>query len=203
MIKAHEIVRFAAETTDKEVRTQVKTETGFSVRRLDNVTLTSLNAVYRLFAKNKTSPHLALYSAAEYMSVELFQSVIHAMENSEPIRPYDFIATVGNAANFYLSKEFNIHGPNIFIGASENSLLKATMLAETDMALGHCQQAIIVIWHVDCREHRCHALLVEPAIETDKKIPQWHDAVTTSDELLTLALEGQYPLLIDFQSNVL
>ncbi len=42
--------------------------------------------------------------------LNFFQSVILAMENKEAIRPYDFIATVGNAANFYLSKEFNIQG---------------------------------------------------------------------------------------------
>ena len=209
IIKAHEVVGFSAEMTDKEVSSRVKTETGFSVRRLDNVTLMSLNAVYRLMANNKTSPQLSLYSAAEYMSVELFQSVIQAMENNEAIRPYDFIATVGNAANFYLSKAFNIHGPNIFIGASKHSLLKTAMLAECDMALGHSQQAIIVIWHIDndshigSRERRCHALLIEQATETDEHLPQWRNAVSTSDELLTLAIEGQYPLLIDLQCNVL
>lgn len=203
ILKAHEVVRFPTEMSDKEVRSFVKAETGFSVRRLDNVTLTSLLAVYRLMANNKTSPQLALYSGAEYMSVELFQSVIQAMENNEAIRPYDFIATVGNAANFYLAKEFHIHGPNIFIGASEHSLLKAGMLAETDMVQEHCEQAIIVIWHIDNdfhnqhNERRCHALLVERATEIAEKMTEWHNAVTTSEDLLTLATEGQYPLLLN------
>ena len=199
ILKAHEVVCFPTIMSDKEVRNTVKNETGFSVRRLDNVTLISLTAVYRLMANNKTLPQLALYSGAEYMSVELFQSVICAMENKEAIRPYDFIATVGNAANFYLSKEFNIQGPNIFIGASDNTLLKTALLAETDMLQGHCQQAIIVIWQTDDKERRCHALLVEKLSDTDAALKAWHHPIGTAQELSVLEKEAQYPLLLNLR----
>jgi hypothetical protein len=195
-LKGHEVVRFPTTMSDKEVRSTVKEETGFSVRRLDNVTLIALSAVDRLMKNNNTSKNLALYSAAEYMSVDLFQSVIIAMENNETIRPYDFIATVGNAANFYLTKEFAIHGPNIFIGASENALLKTSLLAEIDMVLEHCSQAIIVIWHINNKEWRCHALLIEQSTVTEEA-NTWHHPVTNSDELLTLAMDGEYPLSIN------
>lgn len=200
VIKAHEMVEFASNTTDKEIRQTVKEKTGFSVRRLDKVTLTSLYAVYRLIANNKTQEPLALYSGAEYMSIDLFQSVIVAMENKETIRPYDFIATVGNAANFYLSKEFNIHGPNIFIGASNNILLKIGLLVETDLNLSHCQQAVIVIWNNSSKAHSCHALLVEKSsiLESNNKTAKIADiGEINSKDLLTLLKESQYPLFLD------
>lgn len=202
VLKAHEVVRFSLETSDKEIRAYVKTETGLSVRRLDNVTLTSLNALYRLMANNKTSEYLALYSGAEYMSVDLFQSVIIAMENKEAIRPYDFIATVGNAANFYLSKEFAIKGPNVFIGASENCLLKAGLLAETDIMLGHCQQAVIVIWHTNNKERRCHALLVEKATESEERSEKFFDSAMNNEEFLSLAARKELPIILDFKINL-
>lgn len=202
ILKAHEVVCFPMAMSGKELRSVVKSDTGFSVRRLDNVTLISLMAVNRLMANNKTLSQLALYSGAEYMSVELFQSVILAMENKEAIRPYDFIATVGNAANFYLSKEFNIQGPNVFIGASGNTLLKAGLLAETDMLLGHCQQAVIVIWQIDDKERRCHALLVAKASDKDDTaVKTWHHPIASAQELSLLADEGQYPLLLNLELN--
>lgn len=201
IIKAHEVVRFPITLSDKEIRSIVKKETGFSVRRLDNVTLLALKAVAQLIQHNETSKNLALYSGAEYMSVELFQSVILALKNNDAIRPYDFIATVGNAANFYLTKEFAIQGPNIFIGACENILLKNGLLAEIDLTLGHCQQAIIVIWHINNEERRCHALLVEQTLATAVDIKKWHGPLKNSEELLTLAIEGEYPLLLNLTDN--
>jgi len=197
ILKAHEVVLFPVEMSDKAIKKMVKEETGFSVRRLDSFTLISLNAVHRLMAHNNTVENLALYSGAEYMSVDLFQSVITAMANKEAIRPFDFIATVGNAANFYLAKEFNIKGPNIFIGASENILLKNALLAETDITLGHCEQAVIVIWQINEQERRCHALLVEQVKENDNKIIELHDGIMTNDDLFAQDFEGQYPLLIN------
>jgi hypothetical protein len=202
IVKAHEVIRFSNNMLNKEVRSAVKEETGFSVRRLDNVTLTSLNVVYRLMKNNRTSKKLALYSGADYMSVELFQSIILAMENKEAIRPFDFISTVGNTANYYLAKEFNIKGPNIFIGASENTLLKNIMLAETDITLGHCEQAIIVIWQINDVEQRCHALLIEALAVEDlknkvKEFNKWHYPLENGDDLLKFALEGEYPLLFN------
>lgn len=164
ILVGHECVSFPREMTDKEVRRLVKEETNFSVRRLDNFTLISLNAVYRLLLNKTTSKTLALYSGAEYLSVGLFQSVIKAMHANEAIRPFDFIATVGNAANFYLAKEFNIKGPNIFIGASEKVFLKTSLLAEMDLNLGHSQQAIIVIWLQTEDDWLCHAFIIEPLV---------------------------------------
>ncbi|MBU2871610.1 hypothetical protein [Colwellia sp. E2M01] len=202
ILKAHESVHFAGDLSDKDIRNIVKNETGLSVRRLDRFTLIALNAVDRLIKRNETSKHLALYSAAEYMSIELFQSVIFALENNEAIRPYDFIATVGNAANFYISKEYKINGPNVFIGASENILLKTALLAETDIELGHCQQAVIVIWQINNKERSCHALLVEQIEDNSKEITnEWHSTLNSCNDLLELTADTKLPMLLNLNYN--
>ena len=202
VLLAHECVRFSRDMTDKEVRNLVKNETKFSVRRLDNFTLISLNAVYRLLLKTPTSKSLALYSGAEYLSVELFQSVIKSMHDKEAIRPFDFIATVGNAANFYLAKEFNVKGPNIFIGASQNIFLKNSLLAEIDLNLGHSQQAIIVIWLITEDEWLCHAFLIEQveieSLATKGKLFQVKGAESVCvDDLLQKSIDIVCPVFLN------
>jgi hypothetical protein len=182
----YEKVSLSNELTDKEIRNLVKTETQLPVRRLDTFTLISLLTVHRLFnqvhshtsndlvASNtpgyatelsdsqcKAENKLSLYSAAEYLSVDLFQSVLNDIHNNESIRPFDFIATVGNAANFYIAKEFNIKGPNIFIGASEKPFLKSCALAEVDLLEGFSEQGVIVVWHLTKSYRQCYAFIVE------------------------------------------
>jgi len=202
LLLAHESVCFSRNLTGKEIRNLVKNETKLSVRRLDNFTLISLNAVYRLLLKHPTSQTLALYSGAEYLSVELFQSVIKAMHEQKAIRPFDFIATVGNAANFYLAKEFNIKGPNIFIGATKNIFLKNILLAESDLNLGHSQQAIVVVWLITEDEWLCHAFLIEQvdienlAIKGKLFQPKNLESVCI-DDLLQNSLDIVFPVLLN------
>lgn len=197
MLVGHECVSFPRDMTDKEVRRLVKEDTNFSVRRLDNFTLISLNAVYRLLLNNPTSKTLALYSGAEYLSVGLFQSVIEAMHAKEAIRPFDFIATVGNAANFYLAKEFNIKGPNIFIGASKNICLKTSLLAEIDLNLGHSQQAIIVIWLQTEDDWLCHAFIIEPLVLENEPAQGCSLQAVSIDELLQKSATIACPALLN------
>ncbi len=163
---AYEKVSVSNELSDKDIRSLVKNETNLSVRRLDTFTLLSLLAVYRLFNNSSelftlSSKPLSLYSAAEYLSVELFQSVIMSLKNNESIKPFDFISTVGNAANFYITKEFNIKGPNIFIGASDQPFLKSCALAEMDFLEDHSSQGIVIVWSITERSRQCYAFIIE------------------------------------------
>ena len=201
LLLAHESVRFSRDVTDKEIKNVVKSETQLPVRRLNNFTLLALNAVYRLLLNHPTSKPLALYSGAKYLSLELFQSVINAMHNNQTIRPFDFIATVGNVANYYLAKEFNIHGPNIFIGATEQLFLKSILLAESDLNAGHSQQAIVVIWQVTDEEWCCHAFLIE-RLPIDNLTTN-HELINTKalaliciDDLLNESADIAYPALL-------
>lgn len=182
----YEKVSLSNDLSDKEIRNLVKNETLLPVRRLDTFTLISLLTVHRLFnqvnsntsinpvASNtqkdvieltnnsyKAENKFSLYSAAEYLSIDLFQSVLNDIHNNDSIRPFDFIATVGNAANFYIAKEFNIKGPNIFIGASEKPFLKSCALAEVDLLEGFSEQGVIVVWHLTKSYRQCYAFIVE------------------------------------------
>ncbi len=188
-VVAYESISFSTRLSDKEVRQMVKSETACSVRRLDNFTLISLNTVFRLVNNNCLSSELALYSSAEYLSVDLFQSVITSLKNDEALRPFDFIATVGNAANFYLAKEFNVSGPNVFIGASQQPFFKSALLAQSDLNLGHAQQAIIVVWHCSDTERVCHAFAVEKSLENKIDIQLINvDEVMRSEQALLCPL---------------
>ncbi len=189
-IIGHATASFSNSVPDKELRSLVKTETGLSVRRIDNFTLLSLLATYRLFNQNnllKTlTGNLSLYSVAEYLSIDLFQSVIINMHNNEPIRPFDFIATVGNAANFHLAKTFNIKGPNIFIGATQFPFTKSCLLAELDLHEEHATQAIIVVWTIKNDHKHCHAFAIENCNKRDV-LPECNSGVVSStliDELI-------------------
>jgi hypothetical protein len=76
------------------------------------------------------------------------------------------------------------------------------LLAEVDMLLGHCEQAIIVIWHMNDEERRCHALLVAKASDEDvEAFKTWHHSIASAQELFVLATEGQYPLLLNLNLN--
>ncbi len=149
-------VEYASKVSNKEIRKAVKVLTGFEVRRMDSFTLVGLEAIYGLFnklekefsitdklLKNKT---LGLYGVAEYFSTELLQGLLISVKDQEEIRPVDFISTVGNAANFYIAKLFDINGPNIFSGASKNAFDTTSLLANTDLSLGLIDYAVILVW---------------------------------------------------------
>ena len=186
---AYEKVSLSNELTSKEIRSLVKTETSLPVRRMDTFTLISLLAVHRLLnnpsIRSTLSDKLSLYSAAEYLSVDLFQSVLTSMHNNESIRPFDFIATVGNAANFYIAKEFTIKGPNIFIGASEKPFLKSCILAEIDFLEGHSSQAIIIVWSVTNTTQECYAFIIGKSV-IDNSAVELNDLSNNNEELLNI-----------------
>ena len=146
--------------SNKDIRRQVKANTGFEVRRMDNFTLVAIDAVFGLFEQQKITGRLGLYGVAQYFSVELLQQLLIEVKAGQDVRPIDFISTVGNAANYYLAKLFNIHGPNLFIGASEQSDRKIKMLAASDLQSGAIDYAIVVQWQENEDFRLCCAELV-------------------------------------------
>ena len=170
-IVASAYAEFSRDMTNADIRKLVKAETGLSVRRLDNFTLTAMNAVYRLLhGREDINGLIGLYSSAEYFSLELLQSIITSQSNGEPVRPLDFIATVGNAANFYLAKEFQLLGPNNFIGASENALEKSIWLTKCDFDLDLVSHAVVVIWHDTIEKRVCNAYLLNKTNNTQQAL---------------------------------
>lgn len=153
-------VEYRRELSNKAIRQQVKANTGFEVRRMDNFTLVALDAVNGLLEGRELEGELGLYGVAEYFSVELLQQLVATVNDDGDIRPIDFISTVGNAANYYVAKLFGINGPNLFIGASCNGENAIKMLATTDLSDGVIDYAIIVQWFESEALRGCCAKLV-------------------------------------------
>lgn len=145
----------------KSLRQLVKQETGLTVRRMDAFTLIALLGVYRAKGELLLSKRTGLYSCADYFSSDLMQSMLFDLHKAQPIKPLSFVASVGNAANYYLANTFSIYGPNIFLGSSEHAMDKNCMLAQTDMSLGIIDQAIILVWQEDEKKRQCWVKIVE------------------------------------------
>jgi len=156
------LVEYESSLTGKELRKEVKQKTGFEVRRMDTFTLIALQAMYELFEKESVKAlslnehQLGLYGVGDYFSIELLQSLVLSIEEGEDVRPLDFISSVGNSANFYLAKQFNISGVNLFTGASSDAIERTQALAQNDLALGIIDCGIVVHWQQN--EHSCQCV---------------------------------------------
>ena len=153
-------VEFERALTVKEIRQQVKATTGFEVRRMDSFTLIALATVYGLLKDKQLNGEIGLYGIAQYFSVDLLQKLVFTINDDQDIRPLDFIATVGNAANYYLAKLFKITGPNLFLGDSTNSDIAVKMLVKADLSSNIVRYAIIVRWHDSPDKISCSAQLL-------------------------------------------
>ena len=166
----HQVVRskveYEASLTPKELRKKVKQITGFEVRRMDSFTLIALQALYALFEQAEVKAlqlnkcQLGLYGVGEYFSVELLQSLVLSIEEGDDVRPLDFISSVGNSANFYLAKQFDIRGVNLFTGASNYAVKRTQLLAQNDLALGVIDYAVMVHWQQNEDVSQCSAIML-------------------------------------------
>lgn len=145
----------------KSLRQLVKQETGLQVRRMDSFTLIALLAVYRAKGNIELSENSGLYSCADYFSSDSMQSMLIDVDQSNPIKPLSFVASVGNAANYYIANTYAIDGPNVFIGSSKQAIEKNVLLAETDMSLGLIEFAILLVWQEDENQRECWAKIIK------------------------------------------
>lgn len=157
---------------NKSLRKQVKQKYAVEVRRLDNFTLCALAAVAELKTEIQAYSDLSLISCAQYFSIELIQQMLQDLEKNRAIRPLDFVATVGNAANFYIAKEFSIDGSNLFIGADENALNKSLILSALETNSNKEAAVILLVWQETELERFCHALLLGGTIKKHDMFPK-------------------------------
>ncbi|MEP1383149.1 MAG: hypothetical protein ABJK64_05075 [Paraglaciecola sp.] len=151
---------------NKALRQLVKSNFDVAVRRMDNFTLAGLAAVAKLKLEVSNPDTSSLVSCAPYFSVELVQKLIIDGHSGKSIRPLDFVSTVGNAANFYIAKEFNIHGSNLFLGADKQALEKALLVSSIEVISKPSQRVIILLWQETQSERNCYALLAQNAEST-------------------------------------
>ncbi len=163
---AQSFVEYESSLTGKELRKQVKKITGFEVRRMDAFTLIALQAMFELFEQEQVKTlalnncQLGLYGVGDYFSIELLQSLVLSIEEGDDVRPLDFISSVGNSANFYLAKQFNIGGVNLFTGASCDAIERTQLLAKSDLTLGIVDYSVVVHWQQNEQMSQCTASLL-------------------------------------------
>lgn len=164
--------RHPRDIDQKVFRRQIKQQFGVEVRRLDSFTLCGLGAV-AAFADSFTEiDNLSLIGCAQYFSVELVQQMIIDIEQGRSLKPLDFVSTVGNAANFYIAKQFSIFGSNLFVGADELSLEKTFLLAALELSSNPIQSIILLLWQENELERICRAFLVRASIPSDEQFAQ-------------------------------
>lgn len=155
------------EIENKTLRKQIKAEYGIDGRRLDNFTLCGLSAVAKLKEDLASFKSLSLISCAQYFSVELVQQMLTEIEQNKAVRPLDFVSTVGNAANYYIAKEFSIFGSNLFFGADHNALQKTLTVATLELDNTPSHATVILIWRETEEFRVCHALLITSCNDLD------------------------------------
>ena len=144
----------------KTLRSKVKSITGFDLRRMDRFTLAAMHTTYMLLKNTNLKGTVGLYGVANYFSVELLQSLIRTVEQKQDVRPFDFIISVGNAANFYVAKQFEISGPNLFLGSSHQAEELSSKLIQVDASLGLIDHAIALTWIESESSLECQAKLL-------------------------------------------
>lgn len=157
---ASSVVSFDKSQDSKSLRLLVKQETALTVRRMDAFTLIALLAVYRALGSLVLSKRCGLYSCADYFSSELMQSMLIDVKNKQAIKPLSFVASVGNAANYYLASAYSVTGPNIFLGSSKDAMSKNQWLAQTDMDANIVDQAIMLVWQEDDNKRQCKVKII-------------------------------------------
>lgn len=162
-VLANSLVSLDKSLDIKALRQQIKQETGLTVRRMDAFTLIALLAVFRAKQGVDLTSRIGLYSCADYFSSDLMQSMLLDVHNREAIKPLSFVASVGNAANYYLASAYTITGPNLFIGSDKLGMKKNQLLAQADMQSGIIDIAILVVWQEDDKTRQCSVKIIENA----------------------------------------
>lgn len=155
-----EKIIYERNTSVKQIRRSVKSLTGFDLRRMDSFTLIAIEASYLMLKNKELQGTTGLYGVANHFSVDLLQSLLISVEKKQDIRPFDFILSVGNAANFYIAKQFNLRGPNIFLGASESTEVKTLELINVDADAGLIDSAIYIYWRACEKNIECQVKLL-------------------------------------------
>ncbi|WP_340679986.1 hypothetical protein [Paraglaciecola sp.] len=187
------------ELDNKALRQQLKEQFGIAGRRLDNFTLCALGAVAKLGSEIHQCKPLSLISCAAYFSIELIQQMLLDMQQGKNIRPLDFVSTVGNAANFYIAKEFAIGGSNIFIGAGEDALAKSLLISSLEAQTNKTGSVLLLVWQESEEQRRCHALLLRDSKESDTSYaqPQIFKDIDDLSKLHTPLVLALHPISIN------
>lgn len=183
---------FRRDLTNKALRSELKSKYGISGRRLDNFTLSAMLLLAELKDDLSGFDDTSLFSVANYFSVELLQRVVEQLGREDEIKPLDFVATVGNAANYYLAREFGFNGANIFTASEKTPLSKILTMAALELTGKRSQAVVVVRWEEAEVIRRCQVLLCT----AENDVVENALSVTQIEQSDLLAMKCPYSLVL-------
>lgn len=136
----------AVETDDAlvDLKPLVKDATGAPVRRVGRFIQLALIGAGRCLGGRKAPDDTAVYFTSGRGDMEVTVEVMEALfRDGEAPKPLHFINTVSNAACFYISKHFGLHGRSTFLCNRYFSFETALQLALFDLASGAVKHALV------------------------------------------------------------
>lgn len=158
VINASELL-VSAQISDKQLKTLLREHFSNLPRRIDRLAWQTLLATAPL-AEHLT-PNCGIYLATDYPSGDTMAGLLNStcIQQLQP-KPFEFVNSVSNAAGFYLAKQLDVQGPNLFISAGPQVWQQLLQLAYCDVQANNCQQALLVV----CRGNeqvQLQAVLIE------------------------------------------
>ncbi|MDZ4776806.1 MAG: hypothetical protein SGJ23_08480 [Alphaproteobacteria bacterium] len=136
----------AVETDDAlvDLKPLVKEATGQPVRRVGRFIQLALIGAGRCLGGRKAPEDTAVYFTSGRGDMEVTVEVMEALfRDGEAPKPLHFINTVSNAACFYISKHFGLHGRSTFLCNRYFSFETTLQLALFDLASGAVKHALV------------------------------------------------------------
>lgn len=136
----------AVETDDAlaDLKPLVKEATGQPVRRVGRFIQLALIGAGRCLGGRTAPDDTAVYFTSGRGDMEVTVEVMEALfRDGEAPKPLHFINTVSNAACFYISKHFGLHGRSTFLCNRYFSFETALQLALFDLSSGVVKHALV------------------------------------------------------------
>jgi len=142
------------ELTDiKQYKLALKEKTKLNLRRSSKFNSLAILGAMNCVENVTLSQNTGIYVCSEYSSILSVKKVLHEMENSSMIMPFDFLNINSNNVSFYVSQALQSNGKNMLLTSGELSFEKGLELAlfemetseVTDILIGLVDESLISI----------------------------------------------------------
>jgi hypothetical protein len=131
-----------------DLKTELKTLSGKSYRRIDRFIQLALIGAHKAVAGYELESGTALYLISGQGDIPVFERVRRQRYFQKMMsKPVDFVNLAGNTAGFYVSSHLGIAGANLFLAHNRFPVQMALLLAQSDLELK--KQSAILLGGVD------------------------------------------------------
>ncbi|RLA05878.1 MAG: hypothetical protein DRQ54_07440, partial [Gammaproteobacteria bacterium] len=126
------------------LRDEVNAICGERFRRIDRFIQLCLLGAARCAQGNDLDNHTGLYIGSRFAAIcNTIQVQQQMFVQGQLPKPAQFINTLSNSAGYYVARNLNLQGKNIFVSRGNASLEAALQLAQLDLESGQIKQALI------------------------------------------------------------